>query len=81
MPVQRSHYADPGEHRWPVTFRDQHQRLHRGLPFVDVVFCLGQFGDVERGVAQREQLAPAGQPDWIEKLLIPRQADYDRNSA
>ena len=36
------------------------------------MFCLGQFGDVERGVAQRDQLAPVWQLDWIENLLIPR---------
>ncbi|WP_363331180.1 hypothetical protein [Bradyrhizobium sp.] len=54
MPMQRSHHSDPGEHRWPVMFRDQYQRLHRGLPFIGIVFCLGQLGDVERGVAKRD---------------------------
>ena len=34
-----------------------------------------------RGVAKRDQLAPTRQVDWIEKRLIPRQADYNRNSA
>jgi hypothetical protein len=52
--VQRSHDADPGEHRGPAALGDQQQRLHRGLPFVSVVFGLGQFRDVERGVAQRD---------------------------
>ena len=28
---------------------------HRRLPFVGIVFCLAQFGDVERGVAERDQ--------------------------
>jgi hypothetical protein len=32
MPVQRSHYADPGEHCRPVVPCDQYQSLHRGLP-------------------------------------------------
>jgi hypothetical protein len=27
----------------------------RGLPSIRIVFCLGQLGDVERGVAEREQ--------------------------
>jgi len=31
----------------------QQQRLHRGLPFFGIVFGLWQFGDVERGVAER----------------------------
>jgi len=46
-----------------------------------VVFCFGQFGDVERGVAESDQPLTARQCDQIEKSLIPRQADYDRNSA
>jgi hypothetical protein len=32
-------------------FRDQ-QRFHRGLPFVGIVFGLGQFGDVRGGVTE-----------------------------
>jgi hypothetical protein len=31
---------------------------HRGLPFRVIVLCLGQLGDVERGVAECDQLAP-----------------------
>jgi hypothetical protein len=34
----------------PPRFRDQKQRLHRGLPFFGIVFCLRQFSDVERSV-------------------------------
>jgi hypothetical protein len=30
-------------------FCDQQQRFHRGLPFVGIVFGLGQFGDVRGG--------------------------------
>ncbi len=30
--VQRSHDADPREHRWPSQFGDRHQALNRGLP-------------------------------------------------
>src|SRR5260221_2813593 len=26
------HHADPGQHCWPVTFRDQRKRLRRSLP-------------------------------------------------
>ena len=49
--IQCPHHAYPGQHRWPVMFGNQQQRLHRGLPFFGIVFCLGQFGDVKRGVA------------------------------
>jgi hypothetical protein len=31
VPIQRSHHADPGEHRRAAGGRDQDQRLHRGL--------------------------------------------------
>lgn len=69
MPVQRPHNADPREHRWPITFCNQKQRFHRGLPFRRIMFCLGQLGDVERGVRQRLTL---GQRDWFGEFLIPR---------
>ena len=48
------------------------RRLHRGLPFRGIVFCLGQLCDVERGVAEPDQLATVRQLDWIRELLIPR---------
>jgi hypothetical protein len=53
---------------------NQQQCLHRGLPFFGVVFGLGQFGDVERGIAERDEFLALGQLDWIEKSLIPRHA-------
>jgi len=46
--------------------------LHRGLPFFGIVFCLGQFSDVLRGVAERDELATSGKHDRIEKPSIPR---------
>ena len=46
--------------------------LHRGLPFFGIVFCLGQFSDVLRGVAERDDLATSGKHDRIEKPFIPR---------
>ena len=65
MAVQRPHDADPREHGRPVMLCDQQQRLHRGLPFRDIVFCLGQFGDVERGVAERDQRLALRRRDWF----------------
>jgi hypothetical protein len=41
VPVDRFHDTDAREQRWPVLFRDQQQRFHRGLPFVGIVFGLG----------------------------------------
>jgi hypothetical protein len=50
--------------------------LHRGLPFFGIVFCLGQFSDVLRGVAERDDLATSGKHDRIEKP-----SSQDTNSA
>jgi len=55
MTVQGSHDTYPSEHRRAVMFRNQQERHHRGLPFFGIVLCLRQFGDVERGVAKRDQ--------------------------
>jgi hypothetical protein len=76
--VQRPHDADAREHRWPVMFGDQQPRLHGGLPLVGVVLCLGQFGDVFCGVAERDQLFAARQHDRIEKRLIPCHLDQSQ---
>lgn len=81
VPIKRPHDADTREHRRPAMFCDEEQRFHRGLPFLGIVFRLGQLGDVERGVPERDELATVGHLDWIGKLLIPRQADHGRNSA
>jgi hypothetical protein len=48
------------------------ESAHRGLPFIRIVFCLGQLDDVLRGIAQRDQRRAARQLDRIVKLSIPR---------
>ena len=56
-------------HRWAAAaLRHQYQHFHRGLRFFGVAFGLGQLGDVERGVAEREELATARQRDRIIEL-------------
>jgi hypothetical protein len=35
--VQRSHDANPREHRWAAALDDQHQRLDGGLPFLELL--------------------------------------------
>lgn len=72
VPVDRSHDADAREQRWPVLFCDQQQRFQRGLPFVGIVFGLGQLGDVRGGVTERDHWFPAGHRDRINKPLIAR---------
>jgi hypothetical protein len=63
-------------------FRNQQQRLHCGLRFFGVVFGLGQFGDLARGVAEGdERRFPARQYDRIKKALVPLHSGDDRNSA
>jgi len=44
---------------------DQHQRFNRRAPCLRVVLALRQLGDVVGGVAQGEELAAAGQGDWV----------------
>jgi hypothetical protein len=39
---------------------DQQKRFHRGLPFGGIVFRLGELSDVERGVAQGDELLALG---------------------
>ena len=46
---------------------DQQQRFHRRLPFVGIVFGLGQLDDLLRGVAEGHRRF-----DRIEKPLVPR---------
>jgi hypothetical protein len=70
--VQGSHHAYPREHRRAVMFRNQQERRHRSLPFFGIVFCLRQFRDVERGVAQGDKLLALGQFDRLGKWTVPR---------
>ena len=57
--------ATPGHGLW----RFAHP--HRGLPIRVIVLCLGQLGNVERGVAECDQLAPGSL--MFEEPLIRRQ--------
>jgi hypothetical protein len=71
--IQCSHHSYPGEHRRSAGLSDQQKRLHRGLPFFGIVFGLRELGDVERSVAEGDELLALGQFNWIEKMLVPRQ--------
>jgi hypothetical protein len=68
--VQCLHDANAREHRRARPTSRQYQRFHRGLPFHGIVFCLGQLGDVECGVAQCDEGLVARHRDRIEKPLI-----------
>ena len=46
--------------------------FHRGLPFFGIVFCLGQFSDVLRSVAERDELATSGKHDRIKTTVHPK---------
>ena len=69
-PVQCPHDTDAREHWWPVMFSTSNKGLHRGLPFVGIVFRFRQFGDVSGGIAQRAQ-GLAIDYDRIKKTLDP----------
>jgi hypothetical protein len=49
----------------------QHQDLDCRLPCRQFGFLLRQAGDVIAGIQQRQQLAAAGQGDWILELSLP----------
>jgi hypothetical protein len=51
----------------PFKFGNEHQRFHGCLPFLGIVFGLRQLGDVERSVAQGDELPAVGQFDWLGK--------------
>jgi hypothetical protein len=60
MTIERSHHADPREHRRSAALSDQQKRFHRGLPFFGIVFGLGELSDVERGVAEGGEFLALG---------------------
>jgi hypothetical protein len=45
--------------------------LDRDLPYLEILFCLWQFGDVGRGVPERDKLPAVGQDDLIVELAGP----------
>jgi hypothetical protein len=48
--IKRPHHAYPGEHRWAAALGNEQKRFHRGLPFLGIVFGLGELRDVLRRV-------------------------------
>jgi hypothetical protein len=71
--VQRPDHANSRKHCWPVMFGNQYQRFHRGLPFVGVVLCLPQLGDVQRRIAQGESAGRSRAPSFSVKILPARE--------
>jgi hypothetical protein len=59
--VQRSHNADPREHRRAARCRDQDQRFHGCLPFRGLMLGLRRFRDVLAGIFERDKLAATRQ--------------------
>ena len=70
VPVDRPHDSDAREHRWSAMFRDQ-QRFHPGLPFVGIVFGLGQFGDVCGGVTEGTAIGSTNRLSQDTNLHLP----------
>jgi hypothetical protein len=54
-------------HQWPATLGRHDQRLGRCLPFFQVLLGLRKLQDVISPILQRDELATAGQRDWIFK--------------
>ena len=63
--TENSHHPYPRQHRRAAFRRHQDQGLHRGLPLRRLVLCLGHLCDVGPGILERDELAAAGQRDWL----------------
>jgi hypothetical protein len=64
--VQGLHHADARHHgRAAVAFGDQDQDFNGSLPFLDLLFGLGELLDISGGILESDKLATAGQRDWI----------------
>jgi len=59
-PVQRPQHPDAREHRRPSRRRDEHQGLHRCLPFGRGMLSLRKLRDVVAGILERDKLVSAG---------------------
>jgi hypothetical protein len=56
--VQRLQYADARQHEPAAAgLCGPDQVLDRDLPYIEILFCLRQFGDVGRGVPERYEPA------------------------
>jgi hypothetical protein len=69
--VQRSHNADPREHRRPARRRHQDQRFHRGLSLRGLVLGLRKLRDVVASILKRDELPAAGQGNGIVEGTFP----------
>jgi hypothetical protein len=71
--IQGQHDADTREHRRTAVRRHQDQRLNRRLPFRQRRLLLRKARYVDRRVAQRDELAAAGQRyRFVERSLPAR---------
>jgi len=70
--VQRLQYADARQHEpGAAGLCGPDQVLNRDLPYLEILFCLWQFGDVSRGVPERDELPAVGEDDRIFELAGP----------
>jgi hypothetical protein len=63
--VQRSHDADPCEHRRAAKIGDKYERFDSGLPFRERGLFLRKASNVCRGVPQRTQHSAVGEGDGV----------------
>ncbi len=66
-------HPDPGMHQKVPTFRGADQATHGGLTFLELLFGLREFGNVARGILQRDELAVVWQRDRLVKGRRSRQ--------
>ena len=69
--IERPHDADARQHGVTIAPGDQDQCLDRREPLQSTELGLRQFGDEVAGIAQRAQLASAGERDRIGEGAVP----------
>jgi hypothetical protein len=59
-------------HHEVPAFSGTDQTAGRGLPFLKILFSLRQLHDVGGGIVEGDELATAGQGDWVLEWTGPR---------
>jgi len=69
--VQCPHHTNARHHGRAVELDDQEQGFYRSLPFLKILLGLGKPLDIGRGVLEGDELATAGQGNWIVEGALP----------
>jgi hypothetical protein len=73
VPVQSAQHPDARVHQEIAALGGTDQAAGRGLPFLEVLLCLGQLHDVVGGILEGDELATVGQRYRVIELSRPAQ--------